>query len=316
VQQQLDRLDPRLVYFQRDFGAVGVLRYPLDRFRRVELELTAGGVDRYCLDDLTGNLILFCGGFQTLGGPYDPGGAPGGPGADTAVLFANWRAKNAGIQAQVSPTVRFGYDTVRYDELTGPIDGTSLMLEAGGGWLPGRQAAHGFARVEAARWWQLIGRANFMLRAGAAGSFSPDERGRLWERTWWLSSADNLRGFSPFDFQFLIGRGYYVANAELQLPLDPILHLVIFDTIEGVAALDFGSVFDTVDDRRLADGTVRYGLWGGRTLTGVLGINMLLGPLLLRLHWGHPFDIGGLPTPALLAGDKWVTNFTIRYFFF
>jgi len=311
VQQQLDRLDPRLVYFQRDFGLVGVLRYPFDRYRRIELEVSAGGVDRYCLADLTGSLTLLCSGFETRGGPYDPGGA-----IDASVLNQAWRAKNGGIQATVSPTLRFGYDTVRYDELTGPLDGSSLILEAGGGWLPARSALHGFARFEAAHWWQLLGRANLMVRAGAATSFSPDQKGRLWERSWWLSSADNLRGFSPFDLEFLIGRNYYVANLELQIPLDPIRRLVIFDTIEGVAALDFGGVFNRLDDKVLAGGTLDRGLWTARTLTGVLGVNALLGPLLLRLHFGHPFDIGGLETPALAEGSRWVTNFTIRYFFF
>ena len=312
VQQQLDRLDPRLVYFQRDFGLVGVLRYPFDRYRRFELELSAGGVDRYCLDGLSNSLTLTCGGLEAGGGgPYDPDNS-----GTTSIITANWRARNGGIQANVSPTFRFGYDTVRYDELTGPLDGSSLILEAGGGWLPSRSAMHGFARFEAAHWWQLLGRANLMFRFGAASSFSPDQKGKLWERSWWLSSADNLRGFSPFDLRYLIGRNYYVANLELQVPLDPILRLVIFDTIEGVAALDFGSVFNNFEDRTLADGTIDYGLWNGRTLTGVLGVNMLLGPLLLRLHFGHPFDIGGLVTPALASHDRWVTNFTIRYFFF
>ncbi len=316
VQQQLDRLDPRLVYLQRDFGLVGVLRWPFDRYRRVELEVTAGGTDRYCVSALEGNgsLSLPCGGpvfsGASFGGPYDVG-----DGSRAAINDA-WHDKNAGLLPTVSPTVRFGYDTVRYDMLTGPLDGSSLMLEVGGGWLPTRSAVHGFARFEASHWWQLLGRANLMARVGAASSFSPDQRGQLWERSWWLSSADNLRGFTPFDLQYLIGRNYYVANLELQLPLDPILHLVIFDTIEGVAALDFGSVFNDVSDRTLDDGTVQPGLWSGRTLTGVLGVNMLLGPLNLRLHFGHPFDIGGLETPALRAHDRWVTNFTIRYFFF
>ncbi len=56
--------------------------------------------------------------------------------------------------------------------------------------------------------------------------------------------------------------------------------------------------------------------WGARTLTGVLGVNAVLGPLLLRLHFGHPFDIGGRVTPALAFGDRWVTNFTLRWLFF
>jgi hypothetical protein len=31
---------------------------------------------------------------------------------------------------------------------------------------------------------------------------------------------------------------------------------------------------------------------------------------------GHPFSIGGLQTPALRSHSNWVTNITLRYFFF
>jgi hypothetical protein len=61
---------------------------------------------------------------------------------------------------------------------------------------------------------------------------------------------------------------------------------------------------------------VEPGAWEARTLTGVLGFNVLFGPLLLRVHFGHPFDIGGQVTPAQRTGDSWVTNVTLRYFFF
>jgi hypothetical protein len=57
------------------------------------------------------------------------------------------------------------------------------------------------------------------------------------------------------------------------------------------------------------------GAWDSRTLTGVLGVNILFGPLLFRLHFGHPFDVGGQPTPALVTRTDWVTNFTLRWFF-
>jgi hypothetical protein len=56
--------------------------------------------------------------------------------------------------------------------------------------------------------------------------------------------------------------------------------------------------------------------WEHRTLTGVLGVNVLFGPLLLRVHFGHPFSIGGIQTPAMADGTRWVTNVTLRYFFF
>jgi hypothetical protein len=304
VQSQIDRFDDDLAYYQRDFGVVGALSYPLDRFRRFELQLTLGAIQRYCLTDFAGDSILVCGGTQT----------------GDAAVGAEWEERNGGVNPQVSPAVRFGFDTLRYDFLTGPLAGSSLVAEVGGGWLPTRSVVHGFARLDAQRYLQLVGRANFGLRAALGTSFSPDERSRTWERSWWISAADNLRGFYPLDLEFLVGQHYYVVNAELQFPLDPLIRLPIFDYVEGVAALDFGGVFNRWESRTRTgrDGFLRFdpGPWDARTLTGVLGVNVVFGPLLLRVHFGHPYDIGGLVTPALAAGDRWVTNVTLRYFFF
>ncbi|WP_041448520.1 PD40 domain-containing protein [Anaeromyxobacter sp. Fw109-5] len=302
VQQNLDRLDPNLAYYQRDFGVVGALRYPLDRFRRVEAELTLGGVQRYCLTDFTGAVTLVCEGIQIQGGPY----------GDTA----GWKDANGGVNFQVSPTLRFGYDTIRYDMATGPVAGGSLMLELGGGYLPSRSAVHGFFRADAQKYWQLLGRSNFGLRTAIGTTFSPNEESQVWEKSYWLTSADNLRGFYPLDIDYLIGQHYYVMNAELQFPLDPLIRLLIFDYLEGVAALDFGGVFNRFESAATAVNRTDLGAWDSRTLTGVLGVNVLFGPLLLRVHFGHPFDIGGLETPALRSDTRWVTNVTLRYFFF
>jgi hypothetical protein len=312
VQQNIDRLDPNLAYLQRDFGLLGAMRYPLDRFQRVELELTFGAVQRYCLEDfnpdLTGTFINPCSGVVTSTGSY----------ADTGA----WRRRNDGTNPTISPTLRWGYDTIRYDYPSGPISGHSLLLELGGGWLPGRQAVHGFFHMDAQQFFQLSRRTRFELRFAAGTSFSPDEQSRIWERSWWLTSADNLRGFFPLDLENLIGRNFYVANAELVLPLDAVVHLFIFDYIAGVVGVDFGGVFDRWETRsgavRDAQGGLAradVGAWDARTLTGVLGFNVLFGPLLLRVHFGHPYDIGGLLTPAMRENDRWVTNVTLRYFF-
>jgi hypothetical protein len=316
VQQNLDSLDRNVAYYQRDFGLVGALQYPLDRFRRLELELTAGGVQRYCpVNFSTGTVSLQC------NNALDPtGGYPS---------TSEWRRLNAGVHPMVSPTLRLGYDTIRYTYATGPLAGHSLLLEVGGGYLPDVNAVHGFAHLDAQQYFQISGRANIGFRASAGSSFAGDEVGRTWMRTWWLSSADNLRGFYPFEVENLVGKHYWVANAELQIPLDPLIRLFIFDFIEGVAALDFGSVYNQYNTTpaTLGSGACRTttthplqciepGAWDARTLTGVLGVNVLFGPLLLRLHFGHPWDIGGLETEALRTGARWVTNVTLRYFFF
>jgi hypothetical protein len=171
--------------------------------------------------------------------------------------------------------------------------------------VPNRRALSGFARTDLSLWVRLVDRANLMLRLAAGSSFAPDDKGRTWARTWWLSAPDNLRGFYPLETSRLVGANYWVANAELQVPLDWLVSLFIFDYVEGVAALDFGGVSNRLD---LA--------WDVRSLTGVLGVNVVFGPLLLRLHFGHPFDVGGQPTDAQVSHTSWVTNFTLRWFFF
>jgi hypothetical protein len=304
VQQNLDRVDDTLAYYQRDFGVVGALRYPLDRFRRIEAELTLGAVQRYCLTEFTGDFVLGCLGIRTGNTAYGPEGT-------TA-----WERDNGGVNFTVTPTLRYGYDTTRYDFATGPVAGGSLLLELGGGYLPGRSAVYGFARADAQRYWQLLGRSNFMLRFAGGTTFSPNEQSRVWEKSWWLTAADNLRGFYPLDVEQLIGQHYYVLNAELQFPLDPLIRLAFFDYMEGVAALDFGGVFNQLESRTVNGLVVDPGAWDSRTLTGVLGVNVLFGPLLLRVHFGRPIDIGGLETPAIQLNDRWVTNVTLRYFFF
>jgi hypothetical protein len=302
VQPQVDRLDANLSFYQRDYGAFGTWRWPVDRYRRLEAELTLGGVERYCLTDFSGDTSTSCGGIAGSGLAY----------ADTGA----WRELNGGTAAAVSSTIRAGYDTLRYDPLTGPLRGTSLLAELGGQWLPARDAVTGHFRFDAQQYWQLAGRANVMLRVAGGTSFSPDRAARAWEKSWWVSAPDNLRGFYPFETGYLVGPHYWVANAELQVPLDPVLKLLIFDYVEGVAALDFGGVFDRWESGRDGAGNPLPGAWDSRTLTGVLGVNVLFGPLLLRVHFGHPWDIGGLVTPALFFGEKWVTNVTLRWFFF
>jgi len=305
VQPQIDQLDTNLAFYQRDFGAFATWRWPIDRFRRVEAELTAGGIERYCLTDISNaavEAVTNCNGLQTVSPAYP--------------TSADWRDANGGLAPSLSATFRAGHDTIRYDPLTGPLRGTSLLGEVGGQWLPTLEASTGFFRFDAQHYWQLVGRANFMLRLAGATSFSPNRASEPWQKSWWVSAPDNLRGFFAFENDFLVGRHYYVANAELQFPLDPIVKLRIFDYVEGVAALDFGGVFSRFANGRDANGILVPGAWESRTLTGVLGVNMLFGPLLLRVQFGHPWDIGGLVTPALESHERWVTNITLRWFFF
>jgi hypothetical protein len=303
VQQQIDSLDLSLAYNQRDFGVTGALRYPLDRYRRFDVELSVGAIQRYCLTDFTGQLVLDCAGIVSPGSPYSS--------------TEDWKRRNGGTNLSITQTLRWDFDSVRYHPTAGPIDGSSLLLELGGGWLPGRSAVHGFSRLDAEHYIQLIGRLRTWGRLAIGTSFSPGGESRLWERSWWLTAADNLRGYGPGDEAFLIGRNYYVINAELRIPLDPILRLLLFQYFTGIVGVDFGGVFNDWNTHNSGTGNViETGAWASRTLTGVLGFNLAFGPLLFRVHFGHPFDIGGVKTPALLSHTEWVTNITLRYLFF
>ena len=306
VQLQVDALDPTLTFYQRQFGLSGELRLPLNRYQRFDLGLMLGGINRFCLTD---NLYYLpvCAGLQPLGHPAYPSDA-------------DWYGTNGGFTPALTPSVRYGFDNVRFDPFTGPIDGLSLLLELGGSWLPTRSAVNGFVKGDFSTWFRIVGRANLMLRLAGGASFAPNDVGLAWAQMWWISAPDNLRGFYPLDLDFLVGRHYYVANAELQFPLEWLIRMLFFDYLEGVLALDFGGVFNqwntTVDPLTHTILPGGWGAWGSRTLTGVLGVNALFGPLLFRVHFGHPFDIGGEVTPALYYHRAWVTNVTLRFLFF
>jgi hypothetical protein len=307
VQLQFDTLDPTLSYLQRQMGISGELRFPLNRYQRFDVDLTLGGINRFCLTDESADIPLACVGMgegPQTNHPAYPNGDP------------DWNRRNSGFTPTLTPSLRYGFDNVRFDFPAGPIDGSSILLEVGGSWLPTRSAVNGYARGDLSTWFRLVDRAKLMLRFAFGTSFAPNDVGRTWAQSWWVSAPDNLRGFYPLDLSYLVGQHYYVANAELHFPLEWLLRVHIFDYLAGVMALDFGSVFNdwhaTIDP---ITNTVR-GPWASRTLTGVLGVNVVLGPFLLRFHFGHPFDIGGQPTPALIDHVPWVFNFTLRYFFF
>ena len=134
----LDVGDSNLSFFQREVGAFATLRIPLDRFRRLELEMAAGAVERYCLTDFSVDLPIECGGVQ-----------------ENQAAAADWRARNGGLNLQLGPAVRYGYDTLRYDPFTGPLAGNSLWLEVGGHYFPGRGALNAYARLDAEQYWEI-----------------------------------------------------------------------------------------------------------------------------------------------------------------
>lgn len=263
---------------ERYYGVLGTVRYPFDRFVYAQTDLSVGGVSYFFMYDTTEALLA------------DP--IANGTGRD---LLGEWEAANDFPRFQTEAAFRFGIDTTRYHPRTGPVAGTSALIEASGGFQPFDDEVFGSLRVDLQQYLPIpfVSGGNVGLRGSAATSGGGD-----YAIGYWLSSYDTLRAYSWGDPD-LLGRHYWFANAELQVPLDVLVRLAVASGIEGVAGLDFGAVSDDLG-----------ALWDERVLDAALGTNFILGPLVLRLHFAHAIDIGA-PLPE--TGQPWVTNFSISW---
>ncbi|RYZ38742.1 MAG: tolB protein precursor protein, partial [Myxococcaceae bacterium] len=115
--------------------------------------------------------------------------------------------------------------------------------------------------------------------------------------SYYLSSFDTLRGVNFGDERWLLGQHFVYSTLEAQLPLNDIIRVAFLSDLEAIAAIDAGGVGDGTRD-----------LWDHRVLNAVIGVNLSLGPLLLRLHFARPFDI---KAAAGKPDEGWVTNFSI-----
>ena len=129
-----------------------------------------------------------------------------------------------------------GIDTTRFHPKTGPVAGSTWLLEGTLGVQPFDDQRYGSVRLDAQQYLPLplISGGNLALRGSVATSGLGD-----YARGYWLSSYDTLRAYSWGD-PALLGRHYWFANAELQVPLDAVLRTALASSIEGVAGLDFG----------------------------------------------------------------------------
>ncbi len=199
-------------YYQRNFGAAGLLRYPLDRFRRLEASLELRGVDRFMFTDYTGDLTHA------------------------------WSQQNGGIDFEVVGSVLAGYDSMRLHYLAGPVEGTSILATLSGGYLPGRDFAYLRFLGDAQHRFDLFGRTNLLVRASigatSQGRFSPQ---------FFLLPVDNLEGYR-FGDDRLLGNYFYVANVRLSVPLDVLVQVPFLTAIYGVGGFDFGAATDYLHD--------------------------------------------------------------------
>lgn len=268
--------------FERFYGAQGVIRYPFSRFSYVQAELGIGGTSYALLDQdedvLRGPRILSDGTN------------------DTRDFFPAWRDRYGGTRFQTEGTLRLGYDTVHYHPATGPIAGHSVLLETSLAVQPFDDETFGTVRLDLEQYFPVLGRANLFFRVGAGTTY-----GGTYARQFYLSSFDTLRGVPFGNEDFLIGRAFLHSTAELQIPLNMLIRLLIFTDIEGIVGFDFGSVTDEYDI-----------FFNKRVFDFVLGFNLGLGPLVFRLHFAKPIDVG-----AKLPNDgSWVTNFSLGWVYY
>jgi hypothetical protein len=265
-----------LFYLQRQYGLAGLLSYPFDSFSRADLELVVQGVTR------------------KLSFAVDNEGLAYSPESVSTTTVAEWERQSGGTEPEIAATMAWGYDSTRLRYPEGVFGGSSLLLELGGGWLPLRGETYGYAQGDAQHHVSIVGRSVLSFRA-AAGAATTSRFGRQF----FVYGPFNLRGF-PLGDPRLLGSFYYVGNAELNVPLDALIRVAFFQSIEGIMAVDFGGVADAIGD-----------LWGRRTLAFVLGGNLTLGPFEFLIHFAQPIDIGGL-----LPASTWVPNISIRYAYF
>lgn len=259
--------DLRFTSLERFFGARATVRFPFDRYLHLQGDLAVGGVKRFLAEGTRDQLALLD-------------------------RVDAWEASNDQLPLRTTLAVALGYNNLRLHPDTGPIAGNSLLLEASTGLHPLDSQAYGALRADAEQLIHITGRTNILLRLGAGhatdSAITPG---------FFLSSLDTLRGVPFGDPEFLLGRSFVFGTTELQVPLNGLVSIAIFD-VEGIAALDAGAVTDDLPD-----------LWDHRSLNGVLGFNFGVGFLVFRLNWAVPFDIGA-PLPN---HGGWNTNFSLAY---
>jgi hypothetical protein len=263
-----------LVSGERFFGATGLARYPLSTFTFLEANLSLGGVS-YFLDPTT-SFILNLPEVNKIGDLYTP-----------------WRQANQGVRFQSEGSLAWGYNTLRYHYTGHPIAGSSLLAEVTSGVQPFHGEVFGNVRLDAERYFPLmLGSTHLLLRGGTGTTF-----GGRFARSFYLSSFDTLRGVQFGTEEWLLGQHYLYSTLELRVPLDALIRIAFLNTLMGVAGVDFGGVGATARD-----------LWNHRVLDAAVGFNVGLGPILLRLHFAYPFNIGAR---AGRPADRWVTQFSI-----
>ena len=187
-----------------------------------------------------------------------------------------------------------GYNTLRYHyACLSAIDGTSLLLETVGGCSPSTARSTATCAWTPSATSPSAGSTHFILRGGVGTTFG----GRFAQ----LLLPLQLRHPARRELRRrAVAAGPATTSTprwSCSMPLNGIVRVAFLSTIMGVAGLDFGGV----GDRRRDSGT-------GACSTAAVGVNVGLGPLLMRLHFAYPLDINA---PAGRPTAGWVTKFSI-----
>lgn len=267
--------EPPFLSFERFYGGRGLVRYPFNQFAYLQFALGAGGTTYFLPETSKARLQ-----------EDSPAGAP-------SEREQRWRQLNDSPRLQTEGEVSFGFDSIQYQRQTGPLRGSSLLLSLTGDYQPEYDVTFGSARLDGESYLPLYDRINLFLRLGAGTSF-----GDRLARQFFLSSFYTLRGVPFRDPSFLLGRNFGYSTLELQFPLNFLVRIPFID-IEGIAGADFGGVGGDFE-----------GMWRRRVLDAAFGVNFGFGPLVFRLHFAKPFDIGAERVPN---NGRWVPNLSLGW---
>ena len=269
---------------ERFYGARATLRYPFNRFSFIQGDLAVGGTTFFMLNSTRRQLDRIEENYPSVD--------------DAESEFVNpWLQQHDEHRFQTSPSMSLGYNTIRYHPGTGPIDGTSALLQGTVDVQPFQRETHGTVRLDAERYFPIYDRINLSLRFGTGSAF-----GGPLARQFLLSSFDTLRGVDFNNFNYLLGNQFLFSKLELRFPLNFLVRIPLID-VEGIIGTDFGGAGQNPLD-----------VWRSRSLAPVTGLNFGLGPLVFRLHFARPIDIGAqYPTPTGSGDSNWITNFSLGW---
>jgi hypothetical protein len=193
--------------------------------------------------------------------------------SDSGSIFAKQhRVSTMAAEARVG----FAFDNTRMS-LFGPVSGFSYLLDTSGTMTFGGPDPFGSIESDLHFYYPLLkGYERFVGSARLAGGTSV---GGFFRDQYYVPASYNLRAFRETSLQ-LFGDHYYLTQMEVTFPLSPVVGGALY--LQGVVGADIGSVSFEVEDA-----------WENRSGAGVLGTNLGIGPILLRLHFSRPFEIGG-----------------------